>query len=175
MFVLLNYQIAITKCTALYWPWFLYMQKEKQFLYMPGQALSVPDSQTIGTWRWLGCQHYVPAALTLQEIFLVLFSVRGWVDPKAIVRSEGLCQWKIPMAPSGSKTATFRLVAQCLNQLHHRVPPAKRRFSVILYPIYIQIIEVFQSQRSSMRAARSAQSHASSFNVRQITVGVIQA
>ena len=61
--------------------------------------------------------------LSPQEIFPVLISVRGWVDRTCIVQPEGLCQWKIPMTPSGIELATFKLAAQCLNRLRHRLPP----------------------------------------------------
>jgi hypothetical protein len=56
--------------------------------------------------------------------FLVLISVRGWVDLRSIVRLEGWGQLKTPVASSGIEPATSRLVAQCLIQLRYWVPPS---------------------------------------------------
>jgi hypothetical protein len=78
--------------------------------------LKLPDFETIGTGRLYGCQPYAPTVFTHQEIFLVLIYVRGW----AILRSKGLCQWKIPITPSGIEPGTFWLLQQCLNQMRHR-------------------------------------------------------
>ena len=88
-----------------------------------------------------GCQPYAPEAFTPQEILLVLISVRGWVDPKAIVRAKVLHKWKIPMTPSRIKPATFRSVAQCLNQMRYRVPLLIHGSSILNYLSYDSIID----------------------------------
>jgi hypothetical protein len=50
--------------------------------------------------------------------FLVLISVRGWVDPRAIVRMEGLDQLKNTMTSSGIEPATFPFTDIIFNPCH---------------------------------------------------------
>jgi hypothetical protein len=101
-------------------------KKVKQTLYRPRQALRVPGGWGSQISRQLAHEggrvvspmHQLP--LTPQEIFLVLISVAGWVDPRVMVRPEIL--WKIPVTPLGIKPVTFRIVVQCLNELCYHVP-----------------------------------------------------
>ena len=54
-------------------------------------------------------------------VFLVLIAVRYRGYIQAHIATEGLYQYQIPMTPSGMEPATFRLVAQCFNQLGHHM------------------------------------------------------
>jgi hypothetical protein len=61
-----------------------------------------------------GCSPFTPVRS------LVLISVRGLVDRRAMVRLEGLGQLKSPMNSSELEPMALRLVAQCLNKLRYK-------------------------------------------------------
>jgi hypothetical protein len=103
---------------------------------MPGpdgsMSLRLPDFKTTGTWRWQGCQPYALAALTPRKYSWYSFLLEAASTPEPLVRPEGLRQWKIPVTPSGIDPATFRFVAQCLNNCATECP-RQLLISVVLF------------------------------------------
>jgi len=92
----------------------------KQSRYRPGQLLRVP-----GGWgsqiSWQSAHEggkFVTGHPYPRGIILVLISFKVWVNLRGKVRLVG-CQLKILMIPPGIETATFRILAQCLNRLRH--------------------------------------------------------
>ena len=101
----------------------------KQSHYRPGEALRVPGGwgsqisrqSTHEGGKVVSPTHRPPLPPRKYSWYSFLLETES--TPGATVRPEGLCQWKIPMT-LGIEPATFRLVAQCLNQLRQRVPPS---------------------------------------------------
>jgi hypothetical protein len=99
----------------------------KHTLYRPGQALRFPGgwgSQISRKWAYAGGKvlsptHWPLLTARIYSWYSFLLAVTG---STATAPPEGLCQWQIPMTPSGIEPPTFQLVSQCLNQLRHRVP-----------------------------------------------------
>ena len=119
--------------------------------YRPGGAFGVPRR-----WRSrISRQSVQEGGKVVKEEFVVLIFVKGWVDPRATMRPEGLSHWKIPMTPSGIEPETFRFVAQCLNQLLHRVPQkvkvkeAKSPITGLDWPLGAQKVETPKISRQS--------------------------
>ena len=101
--------------------------KVKQSRFRPGLAQTVLGNEGFQiSWQWhrnmVSLSGLRTGRIYPEEILLVLISVRGWVDPRVILRSEGLCKWKIPMTPSGIEPATFQFVAHHRNHCTTAVP-----------------------------------------------------
>jgi hypothetical protein len=95
----------------------------KQSLYRCGQAQRVP-----GVW---GSQISRQSPHESGEVV----SQAAWKDYVKL--------WKIPLTPSGIEPATFRLVAQCLNHLRHRVPHlAAPKYSMRFRSIISQMSDI---------------------------------
>jgi len=72
-------------------------------------------------------------------MFLILIFIRGWVDPRAIVRPEGNMSLKNPVTPPRIDPGTVRLVAQRLNYYVIPGPQGQRRLPHTPHLLYFTI------------------------------------
>ena len=91
-------------------------------LTIPLQACTGPEgSSRLRISEFLDCRQMKLARMSA-------LPVTCWDEPRAIVRMEGLSQWKSPTSSPRIEPATSQLVAQCLSQLRHRVNRFQRNY-----------------------------------------------
>jgi hypothetical protein len=110
--------------------------KVKQSHYRPGQALRVPGgwgSQISRQSAHAGGKVVSPThrqPLPPREYSWYSFLLRGWLDPRAIVRPKGLCQWKNSIDTIGNRTRDF---PACSAVLQPTAPPTK----ILIPKVYV--------------------------------------
>ena len=103
----------------------------KGFLYQArcgpegSRTFRLPDFHDIRHMKLMRLSVSRTGRLYPQEMSLVLIFTRGWVDLRAMVRSEGNMSLKNPVTPSGIDPGTVRLVAQPFN--HYPTSGSDRR------------------------------------------------
>ena len=100
----------------------VFWSKRSLYMYRPKQVLRTSGSwgsqnfQTISTWRWwLRLSALRTGRLNSQEIFLVLVSVRGCVDPQGHSAGGRIMSMKNSIHTIGIWTRDLPACSKCLN------------------------------------------------------------
>ena len=118
MFLLLVFKSCLNLISVLHWKWFLMIVTVSSVpfnvpyrlschctgLHWPRGLQEVEAPRMFWQWAHEGGQvvrpvHWPP--LPAREDTWYSFPLRGWVDPRTMMRLEGLSQWKISKTPLG--------------------------------------------------------------------------
>jgi hypothetical protein len=86
-----------------------------------------------------------------QETFLVLISVRGWVNPRTIVQPDGLCQWKKSSDTIGNQTCVLPACSAVPQPTAPPRAPIVMEYEIIFWGDSIESKRIFQLQKRIIR------------------------